>query len=429
MINHAPAMAQPPEKPPYTPPTSAEELLERYAKGERRFHHANLTRADLGGANLRDANVSNADLVGANLRGADLSGAKLSGAYLVGARLEGADLSGANFHEAHLEGVKLSDAYLVSADFTGANLEGADFTGANLENADLSNTNFFNANLTRANLGDANLRDADLGNADLVGADLSGANLGGADLSGANLSGATLSGATLGYAHLGRLSLIEFCKADPQIQHNGPSSIDFESITLSLLAPNLEKFLIRAGIPAIAAQYMIESARAVKGTVWDMMQSVFISFGGPDEPFARKLFEALHSNGVRTFFFPEHAEPGKPLHRLMRDAVKEHDRVVLVCSKNSLTRNGVLVEIEESLRRESKQGGEMILIPITLDDFIYEEKDEDKWQPPDPGTRDALLARVVADFRGLDKEPAKFDVEVLKLLRALRVKNPAPTLP
>lgn len=34
-----------------------------------------------------------------------------------------------------------------------------------------------------------------------------------------------------------------------------------------------------------------------------MMQSVFISFGGPDEAFARKLNEALHSNGVRTFFF------------------------------------------------------------------------------------------------------------------------------
>lgn len=67
-----------------------------------------------------------------------------------------------------------------------------------------------------------------------------------------------------------------------------------------------------------------------------LLQSTFISFGEPDRAFAKRLHESLHSNGVRTFFFPEHATPGKKLHRLMRDGVNSFDRVILVCSKASL---------------------------------------------------------------------------------------------
>jgi restriction system protein len=39
--------------------------------------------------------------------------------------------------------------------------------------------------------------------------------------------------------------------------------------------------------------------------------SCFISFGGPDEEFARMLYDSLRSVGVEAFFFPTHAMPGK----------------------------------------------------------------------------------------------------------------------
>jgi uncharacterized protein YjbI with pentapeptide repeats len=55
----------------------AEELLKRYAKGERDFFKANLREANLGGANLSGANLSGADLREANLREANLRGADL----------------------------------------------------------------------------------------------------------------------------------------------------------------------------------------------------------------------------------------------------------------------------------------------------------------------------------------------------------------
>jgi uncharacterized protein YjbI with pentapeptide repeats len=357
-------MAQRPQKTPYKLTTSADELLERYASGERHFMGALLRAAMLARAHLTGAILIEAHLIEANLSGANLSGANLTMAHLMGANLDGANLSGANLASANLDHANLSSA----------NLEGAILNGAILNGAILNNTTFNHAKLENSKLGG--------------------------------------------------ISLKALCQATPPVVHYRPSSIDFESITLSLLAPNLEDFLIRAGLPPIAAQAMIDAAQAVKGSVWDMMQSTFISFGGPDELFARKLYEALHSNGVRTFFFPEHAEPGEKLHRMMRDGVNKHDRVILICSKSSLDRKGVLNEIEETLAREARDGGEAYLIPIRLDDYVFSG-----WKPSRLDVAQAIRDRVVADFTEAMTDQAKFDAALSKLLRALRVKNTAPTTP
>ena len=210
----------------------------------------------------------------------------------------------------------------------------------------------------------------------------------------------------------------------PAVVHSGPSTIDYKSILLSLRAPNLKNFLVRTGLPEIFIQYMVECAQSLDGSIIkNMLQSTFISYGGPDESFAQKLYDALRRNGVRTFFFPVHAELGKPLHRVMRDGANEHERVLLVCSKSSLTRPGVLNEIEEALRREARQQGEMLLIPITLDDYIF-----NGWNPTDAGTAQAVRDRVVGDFQGADKDDTKFQAGLLRLIAALK-KTPGPPTP
>ena len=146
-----------------------------------------------------------------------------------------------------------------------------------------------------------------------------------------------------------------------------------------------------------------------------MLQSTFISYGSPDEPFARELSQALHRNGVTTFFFAEHAVPGEKLHRMMRKGVNEHDRVILVCSRASLDRKGVLNEIEETLAREARDGGAAYLIPIRLDDYVFSG-----WTPPSPDTAQAVRDRVVADFEGADADAAKFDTGLRRLIAALK---------
>jgi hypothetical protein len=152
-----------------------------------------------------------------------------------------------------------------------------------------------------------------------------------------------------------------------------------------------------------------------------MSQSIFISYGAPDEAFAQRLNDDLKKNGITTFFFKDNAVPGQPLHRVMRDGINDHDRVLLVCSKASLTRSGVLNEIEESLRREARDGGAHYLIPVRLDDYIFSPDLVSEWEKH--GKKHVALAirdRVVADFRKTKNDATKFDAALAKLVAALK---------
>ena len=343
------------------PPESAEDLLRRYAAGERNFRGANLSGADLHGADLRGAKLRDAQLSRADLSRANLNRVNLIGANLIGANLIGANLGSANLHDAHLGS---------------------------------------------ANLGGANLRAAHLGNADLSGANLNGTNLRRADLSGACLRDTSLL----------NIDLSPLCDADPPVTHRGPSIVDFRTIIKSLRSPHLKGFLQRIGMPEVFIEYDISCAESLDGNIIKkMLQSTFISYGSPDELFARKLYEGFHRNGVTTFFFPEHAVPGKKIGRTVREGVNEYDRVILICSKNSLDRKGVLSEIEHSLSREDRDGGASYVIPVVLDDYLFSG-----WAPANADVLVVLKDRVAADFRGADADPAKFDAGLLRLMAALK---------
>lgn len=121
-----------------------------------------------------------------------------------------------------------------------------------------------------------------------------------------------------------------------------------------------------------------------------MHKTVFISYGGSDEAAAATINKTLKSKGVKTWFFPDDAEPGAKLHRVMHDGVNEYDRVLLLCSEESLKRPGVLNEIERVLEREAKEGGSEILIPVTIDDFVYSD-----WAPSRPDIADQIRSRVI----------------------------------
>lgn len=330
--------------------------------------------------------------------------------YAAGERVfENAELRGA-----HLAGAILSKVHLEDADLTGASLTGADLSQATLDGANLRRADLRHANLAHSRMNGAILRGADL-----RGANLTRTNLSRADLTRANVTGADFAGAILAGTYLLELDLSPLCEASSSIEHRGPSRIDHVALLMSLQAPGLKEFLLRTGLPALFAEYMVDCARAINDVdVFKMMQSTFISYGGPDEPFARKLYEALHRNGVTTFFFPEHAAPGEKLHRVMRKGINEHERMILICSESSLQRRGVLNEIEEVLTREARDGGASYLIPIRLDDYVFTG-----WHPPNPDVAQAIRDRVVADFTGTDADQAKFDAQLLKVLSALKSKR------
>ncbi|MCZ4222904.1 toll/interleukin-1 receptor domain-containing protein [Pedobacter rhodius] len=144
------------------------------------------------------------------------------------------------------------------------------------------------------------------------------------------------------------------------------------------------------------------------------METVFISYGGPDEKFAYRLNKFLNDSGVRTFFFPLHAKPGEKLHRVMRDNINNFAKVIFICSETSLNRAGLLNELEETLQREAREGGKSILIPITLDNYVFTN-----WIPPSTGVKQAVQDRVIADFSGARYGQKKFLSGCKALLSAI----------
>ncbi|MHC5938465.1 pentapeptide repeat-containing protein [Nostoc sp.] len=141
-----------------------EELLQRYASGERDFSGADLRKAGIfDGRRLifKDAIFKGVNLSGIIEYRIDFSGAGRERKFF--------DIV---IHRANLEGVDLRDIALSRAFLSNANLSGAN----------LNKVNFWGANLSGANLADsemnhADLRGADLNSADMVAVDLSGANM------------------------------------------------------------------------------------------------------------------------------------------------------------------------------------------------------------------------------------------------------------
>ncbi|PPT07019.1 pentapeptide repeat family protein [Geitlerinema sp. FC II] len=124
-------------KPPEEGIRSPEELLRRYAAGEREFEQVRLSEADLHNAILHGIDLSEAILNDANLSRADLRGADFSWADLSGANLCGADLRGAIFTRADLTDANLTHANLLKADLSLADLENADLSEAILPDGTL----------------------------------------------------------------------------------------------------------------------------------------------------------------------------------------------------------------------------------------------------------------------------------------------------
>lgn len=149
-----------------------------------------------------------------------------------------------------------------------------------------------------------------------------------------------------------------------------------------------------------------------------MHNTLFISYGGPDENYASVINKFLTSHGVKTWFFPDDALPGQKLHRVMHDGVNNYDRVLLICSKDSLCRPGVLNELERVLEREAREGGKEILMPITLDDHVFEN-----WAPDRPDLADQVRSRVTTRFPESSELTTEFKDVAHKLITALKIKN------
>jgi uncharacterized protein YjbI with pentapeptide repeats len=143
---------------------TAEELLERYAAGERSFSGIRLYAEEYARL-LNERNLSGVNLCGSTLEG-DWSGVNLSNARLRGIVANGCDIQRANFSQANLSG-----ASFIECDMSGCNFNNAILGGVRFNQTVVCESNFTGSYLRGAYLDEADLDRINLSNADLRGAD------------------------------------------------------------------------------------------------------------------------------------------------------------------------------------------------------------------------------------------------------------------
>jgi hypothetical protein len=254
----------------------------------------------------------------------------------------------------NLRETDLTDAYLAYTDFTGADFTGADLTRANLTRSNFYQAHFNNANLTRADLHGANFRFADLSDATLMRADLTdGANFIWTDLTRANLTEAIIGGTIWGG--------IDFRSAQGlhSVQHQGPSMIDIHTLYRSQ-GQIPESFLQGAGV----SEDFITYIRSLVGHPFEFY-SCFISYSSKDQEFAERLHVDLQHKGVRCWFAPHDIQGGRKLHEQIDQAIRLHERLLLVLSPHSMHSEWVKTEIAKARQREVREQRQ-VLFPVRL---------------------------------------------------------------
>ena len=246
-------------------------------------------------------------------------------------------------------------------DLSGADLSGADLSRANLGRANLSRANLSGANLSGADLGAALLSRSNLNRADLTEADLSAT-----DFANASLSGTNLSKGVLDHTVLVNVDLSEV-KGLGAVQHKGPSSIGIDTYFKSKgRIPAV--FLRGAGVPEIFLQY----GASLAGTPFEFY-SCFISFSTRDDKFVRRLYSDLTQRGIRCWYAPVSLKIGENFRIHIDKAIRVHDKLVVVLSRNSVQSDWVEREVKTAFDRE-RQTKRTVLFPLRLDDAVMHSK-------------------------------------------------------
>ena len=322
----------------------------------------------------------------------DLAGEKLIGVDLQNADLRGMSLFYSDLSNANLEGALLDRALLDMATFEGANLRGASLLGAeasmtNFDRADLRQTLLVGIHFWLASFKEANLEGAEIAESSFLECD--------------GLSSAQ------GLESVKRLA-----------------SCGFDRSTLENSITGLpESFLLRAGYVSAEIQAMRKLYSTKAGFL-----SCFVSHAEADLDFAEKLIADLRRHNVRCWHYKSNMQGGEKWRSQIGNAVREHDKLLLICSRRSVYRENVVDEILDAIEQERATGVQK-LYPIKLDDhvlssgFLSEAREKvvtkqwrDNWVP-------AVKEMHMPDFSTWKTDEIAYHAAFLSLLDSLRVPN------
>jgi hypothetical protein len=295
---------------------------------------------------------------------------------------------------------------LKTADLSSMEVSGAMFHNTDLAQTNLSSMNFFNMTFEGSSLHAAHLHFADLRRANLRNVDLSNSNLILANLSEANLANADLTGALIGWTIFGGNDLSTVRGLDT-VHHVGPSVVGIDTIYKSNGLISVP-FLQGTGVPQVFIDFIPDLVAAEEPI---QFCSCFISHSSRNATFCDRLYADLLAGNVRAWYFPRDAVWVNSVWEEIDKSIKLNDKVLLICSRDSLNSPPVMREVERCLAREDREGRN-ILFPISIDDYLFNEWEHAR--KPD------IVQKVVGDFRGW-QNVEQYGTALRTLLAALQV--------
>jgi hypothetical protein len=143
------------------------------------------------------------------------------------------------------------------------------------------------------------------------------------------------------------------------VKHKAPSTIGIDTLYRSGgKIPHV--FLRGAGVP----ENFISYVGSLVGKSIEFF-SCFISYSTPDQEFADRLHADLQDNGVRCWFAPHDIQGGRKIHEQIDEAIRVHDKLLLILSNASMTSEWVSTEISKARKRERLERRRM-LYPISV---------------------------------------------------------------
>ncbi len=306
---------------------------------------------------LSNTNLSGEDLSFANLKDVNLSEANLSESLLWGA-----DLSHGNLYKANL-----SNAKLMMTELIGTNLACSNLSKASLAGSKLWNTELVCATLTEAGRLQTDIFRSDLSGANFTEAYLTNTILSHVKLVDTNFKNSRMENTIFAFTNLSK------CKNLESVLVKAPCSIDIE--TLRNYTDISKEFLFKNGFTDSQIDYLPHFIMN-EGI---QLYPVFISHASVNKSFCGPFYERLIRKGVKVWYDDRMIKPGDSIRKKLHKGVSLYDKMLLVCSKESLSSWWVRDEIEryEAKEREYwKQHGEEIslIIPIAIDDEAYNSK-------------------------------------------------------
>lgn len=284
------------------------------------------------------------------------------------------------------------------ADLNRSNLSLVNFTDALLKHADLREANLSNSDLSFAQLGETDLRYSDLRSANLSQAILYDAHLGQALLDNANFANVQIFLTVFAGNDLSTVKGLE------SVRHSGPSTIGIDTIYKSG-GDIPETFLRGCGVP----DTFITFAKSLVGKAIDYY-SAFISYSSKNTDMVERLYADLQSKGVRCWFAPEDLKIGEKFRQRIDEAIRIHDKLLVVLSEESINSAWVEEEVESAIEREHRDK-HLVLFPIRIDDAVINSDqawaaslrrmrhigDFSKWKDHDSYSK--ALARLLRDLK------------------------------